>query len=92
MTKYRIDFSRLARSEEEIFNHKVTKDFLYSISKDNQRVLEKHDEFFDNYLPDGHIVDSVRIEDCQDLNGKQVFDKHIKKRYPESKFLSWDHV
>lgn len=89
MARYRIDFSRLARSEEEIVKDKAVKEFLRSLLKTSPNALNAHRNF-ENSLPEGHILDSIKIEDLPDLNGKQILEKYVLKTYPEANMVSWD--
>jgi hypothetical protein len=83
---YRIDFYRLARTEEEIIRHKFATEFvdalLFNIDRDDLKS--------DNLIPDGYILDSTIIEDKPGLYGKEVFEKHIKPKYKEAILFSWD--
>jgi len=86
---YRIDFSRLARSEKEVFNDKASRELLDSLSKDSPRALAVYQSLF-NSLPEGHVLDSLTVEDEPDINGKKILERHVKVRYPEAHLLSWD--
>lgn len=84
---YRIDFSRLARTEDEIAKDMASKKFLGVLL--SGRSKEVHQSFI-NSLPDGHILDSKTIEDSRDLSGLEVLGEFISPIYPEAKMLSWD--
>lgn len=89
MPKYRIDFSRLARTPDEIIKDKLTCDFLSSILT-SYRAINAHDNFR-NSLCDGHILDTFTVElNEYNLYGKDILDKYIKPKYPEAKLISWD--
>ena len=94
--KYRIDFSRLARTEDEIIKDKIARDFVGVIIKRiakavDPRAIQEWDDFRKS-LPDGHILDKTIIETEEDLDGPQVLDKFIKPKYAEAKILSWDRI
>ena len=95
MSKYRIDFSRLARNEEEILKQKQVEEFLSlvigSMTKDKtQRAMNKHNDFCADLEKDGHILDSLVFESNEVLNGKEILSKFVHHKYPEAKLMSWD--
>lgn len=94
--KYRIDFSRLARTEDEVIKDKLARDFIGKlikrIAKDVTPIAINEWDDFRKSFPDGHILDNEIIEAEEDLDGPQVLDKFIKPKYAEAKILSWDRI
>jgi hypothetical protein len=81
---YRIDYYRLARTEDEIIRHKLTTEFIdHTINKLGRNNLR-------NEIPDGYILDSFVINDTPGLSGKEVLEKHIRTKYKEATLSSWD--
>jgi hypothetical protein len=89
VARYRIDFSRLARSEDDVYNSMAARQFLTSLMGSDERSLEAY-RSFESSLSEGHVLDSIKVEDQPGLNGNQVLEKHVKGAYPEAKLLSWD--
>ena len=89
MVRYRIDFSRLARSEKEIFRDKCTREFLDELLRVSPNALSAHQSFTDS-LAEGHVLDSLTVEDEPGMNGKQILENHVRVKYPEARLLSWD--
>ena len=88
--KYRIDFTRLARDPEEIIREENVTDFLVLLSKEfgnnrSREVIENHK----NSWPEGHILDSMIVEDDPDLIGPEIMKNKIVPIYPEAKLQSW---
>jgi hypothetical protein len=84
---YRVDFSRLARTESEISTAKGVTDFLETVLSGRARDAVR--TFHDN-LPDGHILDTIRIGDKPNLSGQDILERHIIPKYPEATLRSWD--
>ena len=89
MVRYRIDFSRLARSEKEVFDDKSVKELLDFLFEKSPNAKDAHLDF-ESSLPEGHVLDSVVVEDEPGEDGKKILDRHVKTRYPEAHLLSWD--
>jgi hypothetical protein len=91
MKKYRIDFTCLARNEDEVLKNKFAKELvdLFIANSNSKRVVECHNEF-NKSIPDGHIIDSRIVESRENINGKEIFDKYIKRLFQEATLLSWD--
>jgi hypothetical protein len=79
-TKYRVDFSRLARTAEEILLDKSVTDFLSRFVPAAKL----------NFMPDGHVLDSVTIEDEDGMTGPEIMKSHVLPSFPEAKLMSWD--
>ena len=87
---YRIDFSRLARTEDEIYMNKRVNDFVEQILEGSERAVRSHKDFQGSLL-DGHILDTITVEEeKKDLYGVDILEKYVKPKYPEAKLLSWD--
>lgn len=87
-TYYRIDFSRLARTMEEIARNKLSKEFLAEISP---KVVASKLIEFDDSLKTGHILDYKIIQDKPDKSGIDVLKEHVLPLYPEAQLMSWDY-
>jgi len=86
---YQVDFSRLARTEDEICTNKRVNDFVEQILEGSERAVRSHKDF-QELLEDGHILDSISIEEKEGLYGSDILEKYIKPKYPEAKLLSWN--
>ena len=87
---YRIDFSRLARTEDEICMNKRVNDFVDQILEGSTRAVRSHKDF-QGSLMDGHILDSIMVEgEKEDLYGVDILEMYVKPNYPEARLLSWD--
>ena len=88
---YCIDFSRLARTEDEICMNKRINDFVEKVLEGSTKAVRSYKDF-NNSLIDGHILDSFVIEEekKEDLCGADILEMYVKPNYPEAKLLSWD--
>jgi len=87
---YRIDFSRLARTEDEIRINKRVNDFVEQVLEGSERAVRSHKDF-QGSLVDGHILDTMTIEgEKEDLYGVDILEMYVKPNYPEAKLLLWD--
>ena len=80
MKKYRVDFSRLARDVSEIQQDYAVVEFLSLFAP-----AAKLD-----FMPEGHILDSMQVQDDEDLSGTELMRRHVLPTYPEAKLQSWD--
>ena len=83
--RYRIDFSRLSRSFEELALDLQVAEVLQNLCKAFKIEPQKFD-----YLPEGHQLDSIIVDDEPNLTGKEILEKHVKNKYPEATLCSWD--
>jgi len=87
---YIVDFSRLARTEDEICMNKHVNDLVEKILKGSTKAVRSHKDF-QGSLEDGHILDSCIIEgEEKELYGVDILEMYVKPNYPEAKLLSWD--
>lgn len=86
ISKYRVDFYRLARTMSEIAKESEMDQFL----KDQMGpvLFEK----INKHIPDGHILDTVQVIEKAGLSGKDIMDKHVLPHFKEAKLSSWDCV
>ncbi len=80
---YRIDFTRLARNENEVIKHKLVTEFC-------EHVCGHAGHKLFSLMPDGHILDTKIVNDIEGMTGKDILQKHILSLYPEAKFSCWD--
>jgi len=85
--KYRIDFTRLARTEDEIQKNVIEDQFFNDIL--SGRPKEVYSSFMDS-MPDGHIFDYKIINEKEGFAGIDILKYHIHPVYPEAKITSWD--
>ena len=90
MIKYRIDFTRYAKSLDEIEVDIATRRALKSVTT-SVWAKKKFKEFEERHMQ-GRIIDSRWIEDEEGFNGKEILNNHIKPEYPEARLLSWDII
>ena len=83
--KYRLDFSRLARTAEEVLNDHHARELLALVGRKLAVKVEATLK-----LPEGHILDTLVVEDEAHLTGKEALLKHVLPKYPEAKLSSWD--
>jgi len=91
--RYRIDFSRLCRNLDEVIKHKQITDALITILKEAgaERATKSFSDFH-NSLSEGHILDTMFVNDDVNLSGLEVLKRKIHPIYSEAILLSWDEV
>jgi hypothetical protein len=89
MVRYRVDFTALPRSIDQVAEAKAAEDFLARCLRGRARKV------FGEYLstvPEGHILMTATIRAKPDQTGEDLLHKHILPKYPEATLQSWDQI
>jgi len=90
-SNYRIDFSRLPRTEDEVLDNvdaeKLTNEFIKKVGK--PRAVSMFEKYLKS-LPEGHVLDSEFVKDNEGMIGSELFKKHVLSKYPEAFLTGWD--
>ena len=89
ISKYRVDFSRLTRSMDEIQRQLEVFELM---DRSLPSVAKEKVWRFNESLPEGHILDYVMVIDKAGMFGKDILEKHIKPFIPEAVLTSWDEI
>ena len=91
--RYRVDFSRLSRDIDEIIRTKQVTEILTEVFGEfGGEKITKQFKDFNNSLPEGHILDTMFVEDNVGLNGLEILERKVRPIYPEAKLFSYDEI
>ena len=80
ISRYRVDFSRLARSIYEIAEDTDAVEFCEEVAKLCNDRAHKVLKDFGNSLPDGHILDSIAVYDKSGMLSSELLSKYVVDR------------